>query len=568
MLDSQVIFDLDEAIATLTARKEDWLRVAIPERVSYLKLCIEQVFSVARPWAEAACHAKGLDPNSELAGEEWLAGPAAVMANLRFLVRSLEAGGQPRPVSLKERANGQLVAQVVPDNWMDKLAFKGIRGEVWLEPDKPATQGLVYRQQPATGRVALVLGAGNISSVAPADLLYKLFAEDQTVLLKMNPINDYLKPFFEQAFQPLVADGFLAIVSGGAAVGRYLCHHPKIDTLHITGSHRTYDAIVWGDTLEEQRRRKQENQPVLTKPFTSELGCVTPVLVVPGEWTPADIAFQARHIASMVAHNASFNCAAAKVVVTAKGWSQRSAFLEQLQQEFTRIPPRPAYYPGAQERYQAFLDRYPQAQVCQRDFKQEEAEGATKNVSSHPLLPWTLISDVPPNVDEYALSEEAFCGVLAEVCLDAADAKEFLGRSIEFVNEKVWGNLSCVLLIDPSTQKRYEAELDTAIANLHYGAIAVNAWTAVAYGMQAATWGAFPGNPSENIQSGQGVVHNTYLFEHPQKSVLYVPFRIQPTPVWFVDHQNLRRVAQCFTALQAKPTWGNFLRVGWEAMRG
>ena len=40
----------------------------------------------------------------------------------------------------------------------------------------------------------------------------------------------------------------------------------------------------------------------------------------------------------------------------------------------------------------------------------------------------------------------------------------------------------------------------------------------------------FPGHTLEDIQSGRGVVHNAFLFDHPQKSVVYLPLRIKPTP--------------------------------------
>lgn len=41
------------------------------------------------------------------------------------------------------------------------------------------------------GKVALVLGAGNVSSIGLMDVLYKLFIENQATLLKMNPVNEY-----------------------------------------------------------------------------------------------------------------------------------------------------------------------------------------------------------------------------------------------------------------------------------------------------------------------------------------------------------------------------------------
>ena len=70
--------------------------------------------------------------------------------------------------------------------------------------------------------------------------------------------------------------------------------------------------------------------------------------------------------------------------------------------------------------------------------------------------------------------------------------------------------------------------LDQAIADLRYGTIAVNAWTGVGYLTARATWGAFPGHSTTDIQSGRGVVHNALLFERPQKSVVRGPFRPAP----------------------------------------
>ncbi|MBC7970263.1 MAG: aldehyde dehydrogenase [Verrucomicrobia bacterium] len=543
-----------DAIATqLHQRKDAWVNVSIPDRITYLQRCLDGVRAVAPEWATAACHAKGIDPASTLAGEEWFVGPTATIAGLRSLMLTLEAKGQPKPVRLRSHS-GQTIAQVFPTNVMERLLWRGFVGEVWLQPEKPPTQGKVYRQKPAAGTLALVLGAGNVSSIAPLDALHKLFAEDAVVLLKMNPVNAYMGALLETAFQPLRKDGFLEIVYGGAELGRHLCQHPLVDTIHITGSHHTHDAIVWGSTPDEQAQRKTTNQPLTTKPITSELGCVTPVIVIPGHWSEADIAFQARHVAGMVVHNASFNCAAAKVIITAKGWAQRDVFLAQLQQELAKTPARKAYYPGAQERYQAFLERYPQAIAL------GQSEPTT--------VPWTLMPAVPAQAGEYALTQEAFCGVLADVSLNATDAGDFLTQAIAFVNEQVWGNLSCTILVDTRTQKHLGAEFEAAIAQLKYGAIGINVWSAVLFSLPVFSWGAFPGNSLQDITSGHGVVHNAYLFEHPQKSVLRAPFRIFPLPIWFARHPNLLQLAQRFTDFQAKPSWRQLLKVALASLRG
>lgn len=549
---AESIAHLDRAITRLNQHKHAWLEVAIPQRIEYLRQCVKGVQAIAAAWATAGCYAKGIDPTASLAGEEWITSSLATLLNLQSLIKTLEAGGHPTPPSVYTRTDGQVVAQVFPDNLFDRLLWRGFKAEVWMQPGKPALQGLVYRQKPGQGQVALVLGAGNVAAIAAMDTLYKLFAEDQVVLLKLNPVNEYGGTFLEQAFQPLIAAGFLAIVSGGAEIGAYLCQHSAIDRIHITGANQTHDAIVWGESPESQQHRKATSHPVIPKPVTSELGCVTPVLVVPGNWSVTDLKFQARHVASMVTHNASFNCVAAKVLVTARGWAQQEEFLALLHQELANTPGRNAYYPGARERYQTFLERYPQALVL----------GAGLDV------PWTVIPDVPPVRDEYALTTEAFCGVLAEVTLEATDAPEFLQQAIAFANETVWGNLSCVILIDPNTQRGYQTELERTIAALEYGAIGVNAWTGMSFLQAALPWGAFPGNSLADIRSGRGIVHNTYLFEYPQKSVLSAPFRIFPTPIWFADHKNLQQVARCYAEFLTTPGWSRFWGIVWAALQG
>ena len=151
----------DAIVACLTEHKERWLHVSIPDRILYLQRCLEDVKAVAPEWAAAACSAKGIDPAATLAGEEWFAGPIATMAYLRSLMTALKANGQPPPVQ-QHLQNGQWIARVFPDNTIDRLLWLGFQGEVWLQPGQLPTQGLVYRQKPTAGTLALVLGAGNV----------------------------------------------------------------------------------------------------------------------------------------------------------------------------------------------------------------------------------------------------------------------------------------------------------------------------------------------------------------------------------------------------------------------
>ena len=549
---------LDPIVNRVAARKDDWVRLDIPERIRFLEEAIAGVLEVAEDWAREACAAKGLDPASSLAGEEWIAGPMTTVRNLRLFIDTLAARGAPTPRRLWQRPDGQYVAAVFPHNLRERLMYSHMTVEVWIEPGKPPTQGRIYREKAdgvrQPGRVCLVLGAGNVSSICPLDVAYKLFAEDQVVLVKMNPVNEYLAPFFRRAFGGLVAAGYLDFVQGGADIGEYLCAHPRVDSIHLTGSDRTHDAIVWGATPEEQERRKATHQPRIQKEITAELGCVTPVLVVPGNWSDRMLEFQARNVASMVAQNASFNCTAAKALILARGWDRREAFLEKLHEVFMRLPGRRAYYPGAEERYHAFRQQYPNARVL--------------GPSGPHVVPWTVIPNVPAHAGEYALTREAFCGVLAEVSLDVSRPEAFLHEAVAFANEHIWGSLSAVVLADGRTQRRYREAFDAALAGLHYGGIGVNVWTGANFALGVASWGAYPGNTLENVRSGRGVVHNTMLFDHPQKSIVRGPFRLWPTPVWFADHRNLRELGRLAMLFEAAPSWLKLPAVALAGMKG
>ncbi len=544
---------IDLAIADLHNHRDKWSQVSISQRLAYLQDCLDRTIAVAESWTIAACQAKGIDSQIPLAGEEWIAGPISTVRNLRLLMTSLQANGQLKPPKIDRRENGQVVAQVLPATLIDRVLWLGYRGEVWLEPGATPTQGSIYRE-PTPGKVALILGAGNVSAIVAMDVLSKLFSENQVAIVKMNPINAYVGTYLAQAFKPLVRDGFLRIVYGGADVGEYICQHPQVEAIHITGSHRTHDAIVWGATDTERQERKAANNPRITKPITSELGCVTPILVVPGKWSKSDMTFQARHVAATIAHNASFNCASGQVLVTAADWAQRDEFLAAVRRELAATPSRKAYYPGAQARYRSLLDKYPQS----------EPLGA----SSSEIVPWTLIPNVPAVTGEYALTEEAFCGVLVEVSIDALTATDFLDRAVDFANDRLWGTLSCTVLIDDRTQQQYHHELDDAIAHLKYGAIGINIWSAMLFYFGSTTWGAYPGNTLSDIGSGIGCVHNTYLFDRPQKSIVYAPFRIFPTPAWFATHKNLLGMAKHLLKFEAYPTWQNLPAVIMAALRG
>lgn len=549
--------DIDRKLARLVSKRDEWIGIGTRERAELLEQCIVHTMGIAREWVHAACEAKGIAKGTPREGEEWLGGPMTTLRNLRLYAEAMRHEGEPPVAGTRTLPSGQIAVKVYPQNVFDKIMMGGVEAEVWLEPGARPTQGRIYREKRAGkkghGQVALVLGAGNVASIGPMDALYKLFVDDEVVIVKTNPVNAYLQPFWEEAFRPLLDRGYFAVVRGGADVGSYLCHHPDVASIHITGSDRTHDAIVYGGG-KEGARRKAERAPILKKPITSELGAVTPCIVVPGEWTEKDLAFHAANVAGMVANNGSFNCNACKVVVTASGWRQRERFLDLVREKLRQTPPRKAYYPGAQERYQAFLDHYP------------EADPLSERTAD--VVPWTIIPDVEPEGGEYALTNEAFCGVLAETTLEASDPGEFIQKAVKFANDDCWGTLACMMLISPAEEARYKQTFEQGIADLRYGGIAVNCWAGMVYGLVTPTWGAYPGHTLEDIQSGRGVVHNGLLLDHPQKSVVRAPFRMPVKHAYFADHKTIHLLGEALCRFEAAPGWSKLPAIAMYGMRG
>lgn len=556
--------EMDQAIQTLQAHKDAWVALSVHVRVAIIDDLIASFAATTPGWVTACLQAKQIAEDSPMASEEWGSGPWTVLKNMRQLRQSLldiEAKGQPAiPGKVTSRPDGQVVVPVFPQTPYDRIFFTGLTAEIWMQSEVtrenlPQTQALVYKHKPHPGKVALVLGAGNVSSIGPLDILYKLFVEDQVVVFKTNPVNDYLGPLLEEAFRTLIDQGFLCVVYGGATEGAYLCNHQGIDEIHITGSDKTFDAIVFG-TGQEGAARKAERHPLLHKRITGELGNVSPVIVVPGPWKDEDIAYHGEHIASMLTNNAGFNCNATRVILQHSDWAQREHLMQAVRTTLGKVPTRAAYYPGARDRQQAFITSHPHA---------EQIGNPTEG-----QLPWTLITDVDAtNTNDICFTTEAFCSLFAETPLAASSVMEYIDRAVDFCNTAIWGTLNATIIIHPESLKdpAIAAAFERAVANLRYGTVGVNYWAGTSYTLGTTTWGAFPGHGLSNIQSGTGVVHNTLMFDKPQKTVLRAPFRTFPTPVWFATQgKTALKVFPKLVDFEAAPSPVKVPGILWSAL--
>jgi aldehyde dehydrogenase (NAD(P)+) len=546
---------LDAAISDLAAGEAAWAATSLRERADLLALLHSTVAAEAERWVDAAVRAKRLDADSPYVGEEWITGPYSVLSALAALRRSISAlAREASPIEhqkLGTAPGNRVTVPVLPSAAFDGILLHGFSAEVWMKPGISAeaartSAGLGARTPQETGGIGLVLGAGNITSIPPLDVLYELIAHNRVTVLKLNPVMGPMADPLAAAFRPLIELGFLRIVSGGADVGGYLAHHPGISHVHITGSAATHDLVVWG-SREAADSRVSAGAPLLQKPITSELGGVSPVIVVPGAWSSADLKFQAEHVATQRLHNGGYNCISAQLVVVSSDWPQREAFLAELRTALASAPDRTAWYPGSGDRVDAASASYPRA----------ERLGAVGD---------RLLVSVGAGDDASALqSTEYFSPVLGVIEIPGTGA-DFLDAAVEHVNRDVLGTLGANILALPGTIKRLGSAFETAIARLEYGTIAVNAWTGVGFLTAGATWGAFPGHTLQNIQSGIGIVHNAFLLDGAERTVVRGPFRpfprsilhgefaLSPKPPWFLSARTARQTGRLLSRFAAHPS--------------
>jgi acyl-CoA reductase-like NAD-dependent aldehyde dehydrogenase len=514
---------LDRALDELRAGAPGWVALPLNEKVALLEALPRKVLDLAPQMVAAACRAKGIVPTSAWVGEEWMTGVwvfiKAVNAHLLVLKRVL-AGREPvKSGAVHTRPDGQVVVDVFPVTGYDRLLLNGYKAQVWIEPGVSAAQTRTDAAKAYRGSgydepgVCLVLGAGNLGTITMLDVIDQLYARGNVCAVKMNPVNDYLGPFYEKIFSEFISRGWLRFSCGGSDVGGYLAHHRKVDSVHMTGSATTYDAIVWG-TDKQAAARKANNARILAKPITAELGGICPLIVVPGDWSKADVRFQAEHIATTKLINCGHNCNATQVLVVSQDWPLADKLVAEVGKVIADSEPRPTYYPCANEKTDNACNGMSGTEFLSSD-------------RSRVLLP-----DVEPYSGASILRDEVFASVIGVVRLPGTTAHEFLGNAVEFCNDVLPGTLGAVVVVDPKTRKQNAVAFDDAISNLRYGAIGVNVWSGVAFSLGYLPWGAFPGNTAQNIGSGTGVVHNAFLLPRAQKGVLEIPFRPSPRAIF------------------------------------
>ena len=230
-----------------------------PPRIALLEDGIAGTHAIASEWVAEACRAKGISPDAPVSGEEWIAGPAVTLRNIRLLARALADDPLERRAQAERRARSRLGARRSrrarpPYDGFDAALYGGISAETWLQPGirradvvAGGHQASFYRRRTPRGGVSLVLGAGNVASIPPMDILYKMFVDGSVVHPQDEPRQRVPRAAPRARVPPARSTrGTSQSCTAATEVGIVPLLPPDVADVHITGSDKTHDLIVWG----------------------------------------------------------------------------------------------------------------------------------------------------------------------------------------------------------------------------------------------------------------------------------------------------------------------------------
>ena len=541
--------DIDRFITTLRTKSKEYNSINNLQLASMLEETISNIKEVSFFWATICSDNKGTT-KTPAEGEEWLGGPFASVLATQYYIKSLTNDDDLTEKKFNSEQNSY---KVFPNNFIERITFPFIDAKVIFNKSMSFDDINKYRgfskRYDIDPSITLVLGAGNFSSIPYLDVLYHLITRKSVILLKLNPVNEYLKPVFEKVFQNFIERGYIIVTTGNIDESKYMATHPGINHIHLTGSDKTFEDIVYGRELTEKERKSKSLSKINNKPITSELGNVTPIIIHPGKWSTSDIKYQARKIVTAKLNNNGFNCIAAQVVVLPDGWGQTETLIKYVKHYMSKAKERKAYYPESIERLEKL----------EKD-KGYERVNALSCVTPH----------LTREIKAYSKFEidEVWSSTIYFKKIEYTSVEDFAKKAIDYCNDELWGNLGVSVIIKDHDRKFNKHITNLYVDKLNYGTVAVNEWAAIGYIIPQLPWGGFPGNRDNDIQSGQSVVHNSMLFESPLKGVVNTKFRISRIidPPWFVTNKKAKRLFKNLTYYQIHNSNINFLKLIFAAL--
>ena len=539
--------DVDRSISTLRLNSQEFANLTNEELSAMFLTSIENIKTIAYFWATIGADNKGIK-GSTAEGEEWLGGPFASTIALQYYIDYLKNNID----FIDEKSISENKINVFPNKNIEKLLFPYVTADIHFNKNMSIedilnARGFGNRLGFKKG-ITLILGAGNVSSIPLLDTIYDMVVNRHCILLKLNPVNEYLKPVFEKVFENFISRGFMIVTTGDTEISSYMTNHLGITNMHLTGSDKTYEKIVYGSVLQEKDKGKKTLTKRNKKPFTTELGNVTPFIIHPGNWSSGEIKYQARKIVTAKLNNNGFNCIAAQVIVLPKGWKHSEKLVEAIKKQLSNEKDRLAYYPDSLNNLNNLL-----------------SEKNVQQVNDESCATPHLTKDLELN-DHYE-NNEVWSSALFFKYIDYENEQDYASKSIDYVNNEVWGNLGVAVLIKKHNSRKNKELLNSYVQNLNYGTVAINEWPALGFIIPTMPWGGYPGNKDSDIQSGQGYVHNALFFESPLKGVLYSKFKLPLIdPVWFTSNKKGRKVFKNLTYYQIENSKINLIKLLFSAL--
>lgn len=499
----------------------EWAQLTpISERIKLLEEVLSNIDKYSDEWIQLDLAARKVPKGHWGEHESAPLGPIGsklLVLDYLLTLKKLEQHGGNKPFAKARQDGDRVIVDSFPRSEEDEKRLPGVRAEIHLMEgtrveDLPKLQAKNYKDPAYKGGVALVLGAGNVAHLTIRDLFHKLLEEKKVVIIKSNPVIEYMGPLLEKVLKPFIERGFIRIVVGGTKEGTLLVNHPLVDEIIMTGSDKTFEAIVYGGGPDGQKNKANDKRAI-NKPVAGELGSVSPVIVVPGNWADEDFEHYSELLLHMIIINSGYACLATRIVVLPKNWEGSKKLMSMLIDKMSKTPLAVKFYPGTNQTVQDAMACYPDA-----------IKFGELGENSQPII---FANNLDPNKDEVAYTREFWMTFSAQVALEGDTKEEFLKNAVEFANKKLWGTLVATLFIDPKSQQELEESgaFKKAIDNLRYGNVTINTFPVITALAGNNSEGGYPGSTYNNIQSGNATVRNSLMLDKIEKTVFFAPFR-------------------------------------------
>ena len=369
-------------------------------------------------------------------------------------------------------------------NRLEALLLPGFRGYALLKNEaKSSVEGslklLLSTADTKDPGLALCLLPFNLASIGTLDIVHLLCVRGLRVVAKISEKTEFVGPYLEKIFAPLVEAKALLFLRGGPELGVELVARPEFSHIHLTGSGHTAAKV---------------EEVVGPDKFTCELGGVTPAIILPDALsTRARIRQVARQIAFGALANNGQHCVSYQVIFVPE--SHKRGFEEILWSEMM-----PAGVRGGKDGFRKLIDQTA-AQRLESLLEDARAKGGQLNPfnprADGKTFPVSLVTGM--NQQMRLFQEEAFGPVVGVMGLPD---KDFAQHALRMANSsELSGDLAASLFTSQP-----ESEQTRRIAwELKQGIVTVNTYPGVAFATSL-PWGAGPAG-----LSGRGWVHNYHL---------------------------------------------------------